>query len=359
MRRVLIVDDEPIIVQGLLSVLGESGLDIELYSAGSGPAALKLLEDKRMDIVVSDMAMPGMDGLQLMNHIHRDWPDCRVIFLSGHSEFDMIYQAIRGEAVTFLLKTEGFDRIIATLRSTLEEIDRNQLHQETQEQLIAQQAVTRQLLQREALTSLVRGRIRKIHAEALEIDLDQPVLPLYAYIENGATALTLEELHEKLLLIDRLLRRQLAAYPIQIAFWNHHEDILWLLQPIPPLTMRRCMMYARETVELIQEAVEKEAGMTLAFALHTSPISADQLANAYQALRRRICQGVGVPGMIALQPFTPRAAASPLLTDSLTSRLKESMEHMQRKEFLSLLGKATDTLRQCESMDDPYALEAS
>lgn len=38
MRRVLIVDDEPIIVQGLLSVLGESGLDIELYSAGSGPA---------------------------------------------------------------------------------------------------------------------------------------------------------------------------------------------------------------------------------------------------------------------------------------------------------------------------------
>ena len=91
-----------------------------------------------MDIVVSDMAMPGMDGLQLMNHIHRDWPDCRVIFLSGHSEFDMIYQAIRGEAVTFLLKTEGFDRIIATLRSTLEEIDRNQLHQETQEQLIAQ-----------------------------------------------------------------------------------------------------------------------------------------------------------------------------------------------------------------------------
>ena len=86
MRRVLIVDDEPIIVQGLLSVLGESGLDIELYSAGSGPDALKLLEDKRMDIVVSDMAMPGMDGLQLMNHIHRDWPDCRVIFLSGHSE---------------------------------------------------------------------------------------------------------------------------------------------------------------------------------------------------------------------------------------------------------------------------------
>ena len=115
MRRVLIVDDEPIIVQGLVSVLSESGLDIDLYSAYSGEEALALLSETRMDIVISDVHMPGMDGLQLMSRIREDWPECRVIFLSGHSDFDTIYRAVQGDAVTFLLKTEGFDRIITTL----------------------------------------------------------------------------------------------------------------------------------------------------------------------------------------------------------------------------------------------------
>lgn len=359
MRRVLIVDDEPIIVQGLLTALGESDLDIDLYGAHSGEEALSILSETRMDIVISDVRMPGMDGLQLMHRIHEDWPDCRVIFLSGHSEFDMIYQAVQGEAVSFLLKTEGFDKIISTLRDTIDKLEKALHHRETQEQLSAQQEVTRQLLQREALSALVRGKSRKFYAAALEIDLDQPFLPLYAYLESDTQHLTLEELHAKLLIIDRALRDQLAAYPIHIAFWNHHDDILWLLQPSESLDMRRCMLYVRETIELIQEAVEHEAGMTLAFALHTSPVSADQLAIAFQSLRRRICQRMDVPGMIALQPFnTPVSGTTPLLTESLTSRLKDAMEHMNRKEFPSLLKKATDVLRHSGSMDDPYALEA-
>ncbi|MBR5108864.1 MAG: response regulator [Clostridia bacterium] len=359
MQRILIVDDEPIIVRGLLSVLGERLPDADLYSAGSGMEALSLLAETRMDIVVSDMAMPGMDGLQLMKRIHADWPECRVIFLSGHNEFDMIYQAIQNEAVTFILKTEGFDKIIATIQDTIRDIELAQRHRNLEEQLSVQQETTRRLLQREALTALVQGRSRNIYSASMEIDLQEQFLPLYAYIESDTLQLTLEEYHEKLLDIDRALRLRLAAYPIRIAFWNHHEDILWLLQPSQAMEMRRCMLYARENMELIQEAIHRETGMTLAFALHTSSISADQLANAYQALRRRICQGVGVPGMIALQSSSSRdASGGSLLPDLLTSRLREAMEHMNRKEFMNLLTASANEMRKAQRMDDPYALEA-
>ena len=361
MRRVLIVDDEPIIVSGLLSALEESPLDMDLYSAYSGEEALNILARTRMDIVISDMCMPGMDGLQLMNRIHADWPECRVIFLSGYSEFDMIYRAIQGEAVTFLLKTEGFDKIIAALRDTIDDLDQAQRHQEIREKLAAQQAVTRQLLQREALTALIRGRSGAISSASLEIDLEKPLLPLYAYIESGTLALSLEEFHEKLLIIDRALRLRLAAYPIRIAFWNHYEDILWLLQPGETMDLRRCALYIRENIDLIQEAVRKEADVTLAFALHTDAVPAERLADAYQTLRRRVCQGVGVPGMIALQPSARSAAGTPLLSDSLVGRLKGAMEHMNRQEFISLLSSAADSLRvfgaASSGMDDPYALE--
>ena len=359
MRRVLIVDDEPIIVKGLLSALEESPLDVDLYSAYSGEEALDILSRTRMDIVVSDMCMPGMDGLQLMGRIHADWPECRVIFLSGYSEFDMIYRAIQGEAVTFLLKTEGFDKIISTLRDTINGLDQAQRHLEIQEKLIAQQAVTRQFLQQEALTALIRGRGGAVSSSALEIDLNLPLLPLYAYIESGTLSLSLEEFHEKLLAIDRAVRLQLAAYPIRIAFRNHHEDILWLFQPGEGMDMRRCTLYVRENIDLIQEAVRREADLTLAFALHTAQVQAAELAAAYQTLRRRVCQGVGVPGMIALQPFPARAAGgTPLLPDSLVGRLKGAMEHMNRQEYMGLLSSAADALRSCGGMDDPYALEA-
>ena len=363
MRRVLIVDDEPIIVNGLLSALEDSALDVDLYSAYSGEEALNILARTRMDIVISDMCMPGMDGLQLMNHIHADWPECRVIFLSGYSEFDMIYRAIQGEAVTFLLKTEGFGKIISTLRDTMDDLDQAQRQQEIQEKLAEQQAVTRQFFQREALTALIRGRSGAVSSAALEIDLEKPLLPLYAYIESGTLALSLEEFHEKLLIIDRALRLRLAAYPIRIAFWNHYEDILWLLQPGENMDVRRCALYIRENIDLIQEAVRKETDMTLAFALHTDAIPAKRLADAYQTLRRRVCQGVGVPGMIVLQPTPVRSAAgTPLLPDSLVGRLKGAMEHMNRQEYMSLLSAATDALRVsgagASGMDDPYALEA-
>ena len=359
MRRVLIVDDEPIIVSGLLSALEESPLDVDLYRAYSGEEALNILAGTRMDIVVSDMCMPGMDGLQLMNRIHADWPECRVIFLSGYSEFDMIYRAIQGEAVTFLLKTEGFGKIIATLRDTINGLDQAQHNREMQEKLAAQQAVTRQFFQREALTALIRGRSGAISSAALEIDLEKTLLPLYAYIESGTLALSLEEFHKKLLIIDRALRLQLAAYPIRIAFWNHYEDILWLLQPGENMDIRRCALYIRENIDLIQESVRKEADVTLAFALHTDAVPAKRLADAYQTLRRRVCQGVGVPGMIALQPFPARSTAgTPLLPDSLVGRLKGAMEHMNRQEFMSLLSTAAASLRVSAGMDDPYALEA-
>jgi len=356
MRRILVVDDEPIIVQGLLSVLEDSGLEIDLYKAYSGEEALGILRETRMDIVISDVRMPGMDGLQLLEKINREWPECRVIFLSGHSEFDSIYRAVRGEAVTFLLKTEGFDKIVSTLRETIDRMDQARQNLETRHQLLVQQAVTRQLFQRETLSALIQGTSRKASSDGLEIDLHQPLLPLYAYIENDTSTLPLEEYHQKLLSADRALRGYLAPYPIRIAFWNHEDDLLWLLQPDRTLTISRCMPYVRENLELIQEEIREATGFTLAFALHSSAVAAEQLSDAYLALRRRICRGVGLPGMIALQPSHSRDAAPPL-PDSLLDRLRESLAHRNRAEFMSAFAEAIRPLRQGAPMDDPYAME--
>ncbi|MFD1907725.1 response regulator [Paenibacillus rhizoplanae] len=73
----LIVDDEEIITDGLAVIFGKMELELDIYKAYSGREALNLLHRTRVDIVLSDICMPEMDGLELMEHIRRSWPQCK------------------------------------------------------------------------------------------------------------------------------------------------------------------------------------------------------------------------------------------------------------------------------------------
>src|SRR5262245_53423421 len=80
MYRVLIVDDEPILVDGMYRMLSEiEEPELELLRAYSGVEALERLNKLRVDLVISDIRMPGMSGLELHRRINERWPDCRVI----------------------------------------------------------------------------------------------------------------------------------------------------------------------------------------------------------------------------------------------------------------------------------------
>src|SRR5690606_23266300 len=106
--------------------------ELDVCRAYSGREALSWLSRTRIDIVLTDIRMPGMDGLQLMEEIQRYWPRCRIIFLTGHSEFDYAYQAMKVPNVRYLLKTEGYDKVVQNVREVLEEVK----HHERLDQLI-------------------------------------------------------------------------------------------------------------------------------------------------------------------------------------------------------------------------------
>ena len=123
MYRLLIVDDEPDVLQALYDMLlDHESLDLDVLKAGSAGEALEILNRERLDIVLSDICMPGMDGIELLRHVRENWPDCRMIFLTGHTEFSYIYQAEKLEAVSYILKTEGRQKIIDALDKAIGQI---------------------------------------------------------------------------------------------------------------------------------------------------------------------------------------------------------------------------------------------
>ncbi len=82
-ETILVVDDEPSLIQMLDTVLSHYGY--KLLQANNADQALKMLSLNKIDLVISDVAMPGMDGHKLMDKIHQDFPGIKVQLVSGYN----------------------------------------------------------------------------------------------------------------------------------------------------------------------------------------------------------------------------------------------------------------------------------
>ena len=94
MRTLLIVDDEPNIVEGLASQFQERyGDGVIVLKSFSGLHALSVLQNNKVDVVLSDISMPDLDGIALAEKTEKLWPHIHFVFLSGFDDFDYIHRA--------------------------------------------------------------------------------------------------------------------------------------------------------------------------------------------------------------------------------------------------------------------------
>ena len=130
--KLVIVDDEPIILRSLKVAVPWERLGISLVGqARNAEEALRLIEQHRPEIVISDIRMPAMDGITLMRVVMKQYPDTVFILLSGYGEFEYAREAIRHGAFNYLLKpidheeleqvvVQAKERIAQTYRSRKE-----------------------------------------------------------------------------------------------------------------------------------------------------------------------------------------------------------------------------------------------
>ncbi|MBK7645232.1 MAG: HDOD domain-containing protein [Planctomycetes bacterium] len=114
MKRILFVDDEPAVLSGLQRMLRPMRDHWEMTFTGGGEAALELLAREDFEVVISDMRMPGMDGVQLLGEVQRRHPRIVRIILSGHADHEMILRAV-GPTHQFLNKPCSPELLCATV----------------------------------------------------------------------------------------------------------------------------------------------------------------------------------------------------------------------------------------------------
>jgi two-component system, NtrC family, response regulator len=110
METILIVDDEKNYPPILSAILQEEGY--ETLTATSGQEALSILRDSDVDLVLTDMKMPGMDGIELLEKIKIDQPDLPVIMMTAHGTVDKAVEAMQKGAYTYILKPFENDRLV-------------------------------------------------------------------------------------------------------------------------------------------------------------------------------------------------------------------------------------------------------
>lgn len=112
MVKVLIVDDERNIREGIQKLIDWESLKCEVIGACvNGVSALEFIEKNEVDMVVTDIKMPVMDGLELSKHIRDEYPDIKVIILTAYSEFDMAKKAITFNVTDFIIKNDFMDEL--------------------------------------------------------------------------------------------------------------------------------------------------------------------------------------------------------------------------------------------------------
>ena len=105
MYKVVIIDDEPIIVEGLSKVLDWESVRCKIVgTASNGQEGLELIRRLRPDLIFTDIAMPGMNGLQMIAAIRVEQPHTQISILTGYRDFDFAQKAINLGVSRFLLK---------------------------------------------------------------------------------------------------------------------------------------------------------------------------------------------------------------------------------------------------------------
>ena len=169
--RVLIVDDHSILRMGLASLIG-TRKDIEVAGdADGGPAALKKFMQLKPDVVIRDLVMPGMDGIETTREIVSRQPDAKILILTTFGTSDKIAAALRAGALGAIMKNAAFPDLVKAIKTTArgERYVADEIERIMEDDPPVQELSQRQL---QILEQMVRGLSNHDISVSLGISLD-------------------------------------------------------------------------------------------------------------------------------------------------------------------------------------------
>jgi len=320
MYRLLIVDNEPNIVKGLYELMAAvTEPELDICCAYSASEALVWLERTKIDIVLTDIRMPGMSGLELHRQIRKIWPRCQVIYLTGYDDFEYAQTAIKLGGVDYLLKTDDDEAVVEAVKRAVgrsaEELAQASLIEGAKRQ--ARESAP--ILRRHHLLQLLNGEAR-IDAKTLallrdygmSLDPEAPVLLVVGRVDkwDGDPGP-----HDKPLLgyaVQNIAEECLACCRIESVPLDA-GSFAWLVQPAAVAEgedgyrPQKTETYVHGMLDSIQSACRKLLKLRMSFIAAGEACAWALLSDRFRSLRSRLSRGLGLEGGLLMIERQERA----------------------------------------------------
>lgn len=298
--KLLIVDDEEYVTDGLAALFRRKmNMELDIYKAYSAMEALDILNKVRIDVVLSDIHMPGMDGIQLLKKIKEQWPECRVILLTGYSEFDYVYSAIKYQGANYILKSESFDKIIQAIKDDLKYIEKRMKDKEILQKAEEQIKITQELLRKEYFTGIIKGiySSKQIRQEELKnigvnLNLERPVLLLIGKIDDIPKGDSYTRRTKILYSVKLLTEQYLPPDIIYTQFIDEDSNLVWVIQPSDGQIRKstneiwhNIIKYIKGSLELVQASSNETVGVSVSFVLDDDYVEWGEIPDRYELIK--------------------------------------------------------------------------
>lgn len=204
--RVLIADDHTVVRDGITALLSSEDNIQVIGSAADGAEAVRLAHELDPDVILLDLVMPRMDGIQAIGEIKTDNPQAKILVLTSYAESHQIYSAIKSGAMGYLLKDSSSDDLIKAIRDTNNNIP---------------------VLQPEIAHKLMKDIQNSGEVGASKSKLTNREIEILSHVALGKTN---QEIADELVLSERTVRTHITNILAKLQLTNRTQAALYALR---------------------------------------------------------------------------------------------------------------------------------
>lgn len=368
MYSVLLVDDEKIIREGIYELLSMADLDLDLIMAASAVEAIAVLEERKIDIVVADICMPQMTGLELFDIIRERWAHCKVVFLTGYSEFDYVYKVHKH--ARYVLKAEEDWKVVEAVKESIADIENDLLLEGISSDNFSHQQYSgyyeRMLLLKELVdgyTSFSNVADETWKILGVDIDRSREVYPIMLRRDDTARNTDYMEYNNVSRSIGALIEKYyMESFRGTYFEYNRIFGYL-LLQPKKLVTPERIVKLLSGISELFQKAIQKNLGEEFSVFISKEPVSMKQAISDFRGIKDKMIPmavneiKVGHIMEEALSDLETLTEVSKHYLTQMVYELDQGFQNLDKMAVDRALIELQNGVKYVQSMHDLFVLE--
>lgn len=287
---ILIVDDEAFIVDWLSDLLEKQhNVNYNVYRAYHSLKAMEIIKKSRIDLLITDISMPNMNGLELSRQITQLWPSCKCILLTAYSEFEYAVQAIQQGVSSYILKTASDNEILQEVFQAIQQIEResnqNKLINDIQKDLkLSQTQLNRQLffLWLQGYYSSEEELIQAKEALGFTAETSQYCLVIGDLSNASKDEQEVRNMNDviKPFQINKITMHYMEPYVKKIAFEIKSNRIYWIIEP-RTLFINNFSSILAGALELAQKSCRETLAAGINFLIGAYVNSPSELSDLY------------------------------------------------------------------------------